>query len=172
MSTHIGPFSPPPASGLALHIDLDQVDMAWEHCGRTADLVAQHVYSLLAAQDPVPTISHDIAYVANELIENAWKFNAGGPIHVSGAYEDKRIVLHVSNSLAPERREGLTALVRGFEGRDPGELLVERIEENLESGREGQSGLGFITLMADYGAELGWCIEADRVTVSARFTPT
>ena len=51
--------------------------------------------------------------------------------------------------------------------RDPGELLIERIEENAENANSSGSGLGLLTLMSDYGARLGWrfqpAAEADAI---------
>ena len=40
--------------------------------------------------------------------------------------------------------------------RDPGELLIERIEANAADENSSGSGLGLLTLMNDYGARLGW----------------
>jgi len=40
--------------------------------------------------------------------------------------------------------------------RDPGELLIERIEANAAEPFGSGSGLGLLTLMNDYGARLGW----------------
>lgn len=162
----VGPYQPSAAGGLELRVDAARVALAWAHCGRTADLLALHLSALLGEE--APQVSHDIAYVANELIENAWKFNDGGEIRVTAALDGGAVLLHVRNAARPEHLATLKANVQALQGRDPAELLVERIEENAASGT-GRSGLGFITLMSDYGAALGWRFEDGQVEVSARF---
>jgi hypothetical protein len=34
--------------------------------------------------------------------------------------------------------------------------MIERIEANAENSSSGGSGLGILTLMSDYSAEMGW----------------
>ena len=48
------------------------------------------------------------------------------------------------------------ALIEEITSRDPGELLIERIEANAADENSSGSGLGLLTLMNDYGARLGW----------------
>lgn len=35
---------------------------------------------------------------------------------------------------------------------DPGELYIEQVERNAEDDGDGHSGLGFLTMLNDYGA--------------------
>ena len=48
------------------------------------------------------------------------------------------------------------SLLSELTARDPGELLIERIEANAADETSSGSGLGLLTLMNDYGARLGW----------------
>ena len=53
------------------------------------------------------------------------------------------------------------ALLAEVTTRDPGDLLIERIEANAADENSSVSGLGILTLMNDYGARLGWNFRED-----------
>ena len=58
--------------------------------------------------------------------------------------------------ISPERIPGLQMLIEDLTTRDPGDLLLERIEANAADETSSASGLGILTLMNDYGARMGW----------------
>ena len=62
----------------------------------------------------------------------------------------------VSNDTEAEVASRFQALIEEITSRDPGELLIERIEANAADENSSGSGLGLLTLMNDYGARLGW----------------
>jgi hypothetical protein len=62
----------------------------------------------------------------------------------------------VRNVAASGTAEKFQALLAELTTRDPGELLIERIEANAADETSSGSGLGLLTLMNDYGARLGW----------------
>jgi hypothetical protein len=62
----------------------------------------------------------------------------------------------VTNRTAAEAAGKFQGLLAEITTRDPGELLIERIEANAADENSSGSGLGILTLMNDYGARLGW----------------
>ena len=92
----------------------------------------------------------------NELLENAIKFRVPGTISVDCSLHQGNFELTVSNDTEAEVASRFQALIEEITSRDPGELLIERIEANAADENSSGSGLGLLTLMNDYGARLGW----------------
>lgn len=136
------------------------LELNWSHCGATAEFLGDF-FSGLAAEKKLDAneARHSIAYLANELLENAVKFRAPGEIVLESSLEDATFKLQLSNATAPETAARFEALLTEITSRDPGDLLIERIEANAADPEAGGSGLGLLTLMNDYGAELGWTLE-------------
>ena len=96
------------------------------------------------------------AALVNELLENAIKFRVPGTISVDCSLHQGNFELTVSNDTQAEVANRFQALIEEITSRDPGELLIERIEANAADENSSGSGLGLLTLMNDYGARLGW----------------
>ena len=99
---------------------------------------------------------HSIIYLVNELLENAIKFKIPGDIELRCSLESGTFEAVVSNHASPEMAARFQSLLAEMTARDPGELLIERIEANAADEDSSASGLGLLTLMNDYGARLGW----------------
>jgi hypothetical protein len=102
-----------------------------------------------------------ISYIANELVENAVKF-----------HHDKRVVMEISlklyadrlvligiNSVDPAGLGKFYAFIQDLTSADPKELYIRHLEEGLASLENTTSGVGFLTIMADYEAKIGWKFE-------------
>jgi hypothetical protein len=136
------------------------LDLRWAHCSLTADFVSD-LFAGLAARANVAESSarHSIGYLANELLENAVKFRAPGDVVLSASLDGADFAMSISNFTTPEMANGLEKLIADITSRDPGELLLERMELNAEDPESTGSGLGLLTLVNDYGVRLGWTIE-------------
>ncbi len=160
MDSQFGEIDPSnSASAFSSHLRLADgpIDLSWHHCSTTAEFVGELYGLRCRAQDMAYNDArHSIGYMVNELLENAVKFRAGGDITVQASLEENRFELKVANHIAAETAERFQGLLAGIEGRDPGELLIERIEANAEDANSSGSGLGLLTLMSDYGVRLGW----------------
>jgi hypothetical protein len=98
-----------------------------------------------------------LSYLLNELIENCAKFTAGSiktVIFEVWRFDDE-IVFQITNHIKPERQAPLVDILSELLDGDATELYFQRIEENAESGLSG-SGLGYLTLMMDYGVHFGF----------------
>lgn len=158
-------------------IALDAEDMArnWRRCGLTADFLARY-YSYYfpyreKATDRISreTAENNISYILNELIENTAKYsdaeNKGVEVLVS--LREKDILFEVSNHVTEQRAESFLRLARGLLEGNTEELYVTQLEKNTDS-----SGLGYLTMINDYGVSLGFRVDGTgkgtfRVTVQA-----
>jgi len=154
--------------------------LIWESC----ELIAQFVstYTGLFFETNLPEnyldraeVEDAINYILIELIENALKFNIGGDIDIHLELYKGELRFHVCNQIWPHDMPKLEAVFQELITADPGELLVRRIEENAAQPELYRSGLGFLTIMNDYGASLGWSFDRAthpdyvRLTIMTRF---
>jgi hypothetical protein len=159
MSEHIGgyPQDTELRDDIVLTIPAESFPVRWALCSVTADFIGMFCAEHLDDRRDQDT-AH-LVFVANELIENAVKFNHGDDVTVRGAIEAGEAVFIVSNAVSAE---GLPALRQRFLelcDEDPSVLLIQQIEANAEQGDSSNSRLGLLTLINDYGARLGWRIE-------------
>lgn len=147
------------AEAFALRIVISDgpLGVSWKHASETCEFVGD-VFALHHAKGGADynDARHSIIYLVNELLENAIKFRAPGQIRVECSLEAGNFELTVSNDAAPEVAVRFQSLIEEITSRDPGELLIERIEANAADETSSGSGLGLLTLMNDYGARLGW----------------
>ena len=165
------------AFSLDLVISDGPLGVSWQHASETCEFLGD-VFALRHARNGADYTDarHSIIYLVNELLENAIKFRAPGDIRVHCSLEAGNFELTVSNDTAPETATRFQSLIEEITTRDPGELLIERIEANAADETSSGSGLGLLTLMNDYGARLGWDFRtasaAPAVTLSTHATLT
>lgn len=133
------------------------LEIGWNHCSTTSDFLSDF-YAMLAGKNGADYVEtrHSIGYLVNELLENAVKFRSPGDIVVEAGLADGCFEMRVSNHVETGTARRFQKLLEELTVRDPGDLLIERIEQNAEDPEAGGSGLGLLTLMSDYGVELGW----------------
>lgn len=151
-----GPQLPPNADACRLRLTDGPLDISWHHCSLTADFLGDFFADHVKLRDDAHDIRHSIGYLVNELLENAVKFRAPGDIEIEAGFHDTVFGISVLNRVRAETAERFQALLAEITSRDPGELLIERIEQNAADPDSRGSGLGILTLMNDYGAQLGW----------------
>jgi hypothetical protein len=106
-----------------------------------------------------------VSYVANELLENAIKFNnqATNFKIKFGIYfieeADLTAVLFATNSVSAEGLDKFQKFIQELLCSDPEKLYVQQIEKCAEDENSGASGLGFLTMINDYSAKIGWKFE-------------
>lgn len=147
----------PSAFAMRIVISEGPLGVSWQHASETCEFLGD-VFALHHARTGADynDARHSIIYLVNELLENAIKFRAPGDIRIDCSLEQGNFELTVSNDAAPEVATRFQALIEEITSRDPGELLIERIEANAADETSSASGLGLLTLMNDYGARLGW----------------
>ena len=145
--------------GFAMSVILKQgpLGRSWKQAGVTSEFLAEVLASHSAKSGQnYAEARHAIVYLVNELLENAIKFASPGDVEIRCSLEESRFELAVINSISPDLMPKFQALIAELTSRDPGELLIERIEANAADETSSASGLGILTLMNDYGALMGW----------------
>jgi hypothetical protein len=140
----------------------------WHHHGLSTDFVAEYWATFFPASAPLSQdrqleIKGAIAYIANELLENIFKFS-----HKTAAYTvDLKLCLfedefrfYSSNAIAPQAVEAFQTRIQKLLSGDPQELYIRQVELNAQSESKSGSQLGLLTLLNDYQAQLAWRFES------------
>lgn len=141
------------------------LELSWHHCSTTSDFLGDFFANLARKSNAdYNEARHSIGYLVNELLENAVKFRTPGDIVVDTAFDDGTFEIRVSNFVGDDTAKHFQGLLAEITSRDPGELLIEKIEKNAADPLSSGSGLGLLTLMSDYGVRLGWKFFRDAPT--------
>jgi hypothetical protein len=65
----------------------------------------------------------------------------------------------MTNSINDKAIEKFQAYIKELINSDPYEFYIRQLEKNATEENNTESGLGFLTMMNDYGAKLGWKFE-------------
>ena len=133
----------------------------WAHCDITANAVAAYFASFFPAESENGLVGRDeltfsVNYVVNELLENAIKFGCGGTLELRVLMTRSDLLLWAFNSAASSAYHHLETVISGLLEGDPQQLLLERIEHNALNPENNISGIGYLTMMSDYGVRFGW----------------
>jgi len=141
------------------------IKQRWRNNGLSADFLADYVSTFFprieedqASEARRREIAGAVKYIANELLENAMKYSLDPtpqPISIQLQLDHERIAFWASNAADAVQADRLRAFVARLMSGDPDELYLEQIQSGAETGSEG-SGLGFLTMINDYGARLAW----------------
>lgn len=151
----------------------------WRNNGLSADFLADYLSTFFPGEDNKALdrraeIKDAVAYVANELLENAMKFSyepAHQAVNITMQLASDQVLFYVSNSVDPTTVDRFCCFLQRLLSEDPNDLYIERLMANAESDSEGGSGLGFLTMINNYRANLAWRFESpaenpDLVTVT------
>lgn len=149
----------------------------WRRCSLSSDFWAR--YTALGVETAVsaPKLPRDavesvLSYLLNELFENTAKFSSGP--EQSAAYaswlSDEMMHFQLRNHIKPEDKAAFVNLIQELLNNDPDELYFQKLEANAESNASG-SGLGYLTLIKDYGIQFGFRFQqlnADSIAVDVQ----
>ena len=152
-----------PESSSTVEMDAEDMSQNWRRCGISSDFIARYYsYFFPYREKSRERISRDtaensISFVMNELIENTAKYSdaVDKSVQVDVALFEDLLVFQVSNQVLEETAQSFISMSQELMSGDPEELYVKKLEENVELESSG-SGLGFLTLMNDYGVRLGF----------------
>lgn len=133
------------------------LDLSWHHCSTTSEFLGEmFALRVAASSHDYNEARHSIGYLVNELLENAVKFRSPGDIIVESSFASGLFEIRITNLIGEETSTRFKDMLAEITSRDPGDLLIERIEANAADASSRGSGLGLLTLMSDYGVRLGW----------------
>ena len=106
---------------------------------------------------PRQAIEDLLSYLLNELFENCAKFSEGSILDVcyQAWMQEDSMVFQLTNHILPESQPAFIEVIKELLFGDPDELYFQKLEENAEFDLEG-SGLGYLTLIKDYGIQFGF----------------
>ncbi|MEG5033768.1 DUF6272 family protein [Microcoleus sp. AT3-D2] len=166
----LGDFIEQPASQEYLIIGFSPssvpLKQRWRNNGLSADFLADYLTSFFPGnQDDPSTIERQaeiksaVSYIANELLENAMKFNdetSEYPIDIKLQLESDGVIFSVANSISPQAVDKFQAYIQELLTSEPSELYIQQLEKNAADDNSTNSGLGLLTMLTDYTAKLGW----------------
>jgi hypothetical protein len=166
-------------SECSLGILSDDLFRNWRRVSLSSDFLARYYsYYFPYREKARGTLSRDsaenmISFVLNELMENTAKYSDAKDKSVSVQVWllERMLLFSVSNFITGKLYGPFSALAKEILTGNTEELYLKRLERNTEEGGGG-SGLGYLTLINDYGATLGFKFEKAgddlfRVTVQA-----
>jgi hypothetical protein len=169
-----------PVSQTSLVADAADMLQNWRRVSLSSDFLAKYYsYYFPYKEKAKDRISRDsaentISFVMNELIENTAKYTDGRDktVTIKIMLYEHHVVFQVANFLTPALADSFSKLAREILESNAEELYIKRLERNTESD-SGDSGLGYLTLINDYGIRMGFRfqkIDADmvQVTIQAR----
>ena len=141
----------------------------WRNNLLSAYFVADYLATFLPVDDNDPGSKRrqqdykaSVSYVANELLENTMKFHSPSdqyPVRFGIHFiegPETIIVLMSRNTITREAGDRFKAFIQELLSSDPQELYLKHLEENAKDENSHDSGLGFLTMIIDYSAKLGW----------------
>ena len=138
----------------------------WRNNGLSADFMADYLATFFPGnEDDTSTIERQaeiksaVSYIANELLENAMKFNnetSEYPINIKLQLESEGVIFSVVNSISPQAVDKFQAYIQQLLASDPSELYIQQLEKNAVEESCADSGLGLLTMLTDYTAKIGW----------------
>lgn len=140
----------------------------WRNNGLSANFIADYLTTFFPGESKdletngQQEVKSTVSYIANELLENAMKFNdrdSGYPISFGLHWHSSRIVCFTNNAVNLESAGKFQALIENLISCDPAELYISHLEKSMEEESHKTSGLGLLTLINDYSAKIGWKFE-------------
>ncbi|MGB3642371.1 MAG: DUF6272 family protein [Rivularia sp. (in: cyanobacteria)] len=140
----------------------------WRNNGLSADYIAEYLATLLNVDENesnnaeyLADIKSSASYIANELLENGMKYcneQTRYPITFHIELVSNEIRFFLENTIIPANAQRLKEFINELDNSDPDELYIRQLERNAEANLEDNtsSGLGFLSIVNDYSAKLGW----------------
>jgi hypothetical protein len=154
--------------GLTLTFSASSIPLKqrWRNNGLSADFLADYVTTFFPRDEGDPSslerqqaIRCAVAYIANELLENAMKYSEESlavPTTIRVSLVPDAILFSEVNRTSGSRGAAFLGFVRTLSASDPSEMYLQQLER---AGEGGGSGLGLLTMLNDYGARLAWRFE-------------
>lgn len=102
-----------------------------------------------------------VKYIANELLENSIKFNCESgryPLRFAVYLLETKLIFVSSNYANKKNLESLKEFVSELVDSDIDELYFRHLEKGAEENST-ESRLGFLSILYDYSAKMGWKLE-------------
>ena len=140
------------------------IQQRWRNNGLSADFLADYLSTFFPGDDRAAAGRHAelkgaVSYVANELLENAMKFSYAPSQHaisIAMYLEAEVISLYVTNSVDPHTVAAFQQAIARLLTEDIDTSYMEQLMHNAANDSGDGSGLGYLTMLHDYGVALAW----------------
>ncbi|NES22880.1 MAG: ATP-binding protein [Symploca sp. SIO3E6] len=150
----------------------ERIKNRWRNQRLSAHFMADYIANFLPLDKDNPEeekrikeIKGAVSYIANELLENAMKFNletSNSQVKLGVHFLDTAeliMAIFTKNSIDLKSAEKFQVFIQTLLASDPEELYIQQVEASVEEENAEMSGLGFLTMINDYQARLGWKFE-------------
>lgn len=138
------------------------IKQRWRNNGLSATYIAEYI-NIVSPDGISKHRKNMVSYVANELLENAMKFNNDKATEYNTRMDtllvNETFIFRVTNTLNNENQKKLKKFIDELLQTDPFDMYFLRMEANADEQNHGHSGLGFLSMICDYSAKLGWKFE-------------
>jgi len=141
----------------------------WENNGLSADFIADYFKNFFVnkrekslneeEEIEADNLRDAVKYIANELLENAMKFQDETSRFVAKiefSFYDDTLVFCVTNAINLQQKQDFEQFIKKLLSGDPDDLYFQTMRSNVQSF---SSGLGLLSMICDYSAKLGWKFE-------------
>ncbi|MFN5387892.1 MAG: DUF6272 family protein [Pseudanabaena sp.] len=143
------------------------IQLRWRTNGLSADFLGDYVKNFFpgdtrAALNKQTEVRHAVSFVANELLENAMKYSdkgAGQPVNLELHLFSDRLIFVSKNSVHQDAIADFQTYLQQITTSDIGEMYINQVEKSSDNDESESSGLGYLTMIMDYDAVLGWKFE-------------
>jgi hypothetical protein len=143
------------------------IQLRWRTNGLSADFLGDYVKNFFpgdtrAALNKQTEVRHAVSFVANELLENAMKYSdkgAGQPVNLELHLFSDRLIFVSKNSVHQDAIADFQTYLQQITTSDIGEMYINQVEKSSDNDESKSSGLGYLTMIMDYDAVLGWKLE-------------
>ena len=143
------------------------IKQRWRNNGLSADFLGDYLTTFFPKSDDKPSsekrqavIKDAATYIANELLENAMKYSDEESVVANSIdlilMEDQLVFTEI-NAITNNQEKEFKQFINELGSSDPDEMFIKRLEESAISNNT--SGLGYLTMINDYQASLGWEFE-------------
>lgn len=150
---------------LSFHSQTLNMDELWESSSLSAKFLSTFWGKFLPVSDPGSAplrkkIQDEVHYISGELLGNAVKFSYDPEflIEICLYLHENELRFYVSNSVRPEDLDKFQNFIKRLLSEDPGAYFLEQMEKSAAEDST-ESGVGFLTLINDYGVNLSWKFE-------------
>ncbi|PZO44529.1 MAG: ATP-binding protein [Pseudanabaena frigida] len=148
------------------------IQLRWKTNGLSADFLGDYVRNFFPGDTSADLtkqteVRHAVSFIANELLENAMKYSdesAGLAVNLEVHLFKDRLIFLSKNSLHQESIPNFQSFLQEITTGDVGEMYFNQVEKSAANDDESErSGLGYLTMLMDYDAVLGWKFEQAQV---------
>jgi hypothetical protein len=146
----------------------------WENNGLSADFISEYFKIFYTSQQEesngiidsdvlLENIRDSVKYIANELLENAMKFQAPmlNPTvaRIFLSLYQEQLVFYITHNITMEQSALFQGFIENVLTHDPQTLYLEAMRNSAREENVHRSGMGLLSMICDYEAQLGWKFE-------------